>query len=114
MTDQPSSDDRYRAQFTPPLPSIQLGKLNVGEDVLQALARNGQSIFPFLECHAHGDWGEVDQATRNANQRAVLHGYRIKAVYPLLDRTLIAIRTNAGRTETTVDIEEHEDENDDA
>jgi hypothetical protein len=89
-----------------PLPTILLGRLNVSSDVLPALQRNGQSLLIFLDRHTQGQWGEVDPPTRQANIRGVLSGFRIKSLYRLNDRTLIAIRTNAGRTETTVDLED--------
>jgi hypothetical protein len=88
-----------------PLPTIQLGRLNVSSDVLPALKRNGQSLFVFLDRHAQGQWGEVDPPTLQANIRGVLSGFRIKSLYRLNDGTLMAIRTNAGRTETTVDLD---------
>ena len=88
-----------------PLPTIMLGRLNVSDDVLPALKRNGQSLFVFLDLHAAGQWGDIDAPTLQANVRGALNGFRIKSLYRLNDNTVIAIRTNAGRTETTVDLE---------
>jgi hypothetical protein len=87
------------------LPAISLGKPNVADDVLPALTECGLSLIPFLERHCHNDWGEVDDSTRQENVRAVLHGFRIRSLYQLHDGKLLVVRTNAGRSETTVDIE---------
>src|SRR5450631_3988011 len=99
MTNETSSHHKQLLQqASVPLPVLLLGKVNVAEDVLKAIVRNGQSLFPFLGQHVVGNWGVVDEATRQSNIRAILHGFRIKSLYSLNDQTLIAIRTNSGRT----------------
>jgi hypothetical protein len=51
--------------------------------------------------HVTGDWGEVDDMDRAANNRAVLEGGRILSVYEYGDST-VWILTEASRNATTI------------
>jgi hypothetical protein len=90
--------------------SFMLGKLYIAVQVHEALEKSGPSVVTLLERHARGDWGAVTPELRERNQRAVLNGFRIKSYYRTLDGTVIAIRTNAARTETHCDVEDDEAE----
>jgi hypothetical protein len=90
----------------PPLPTILAGKINIAADVLPTLGEHGQSVYCYLHRHCTGDWGDIDEANKQANIRGALNGFRVTSRFRLRNGVMLAIRTNAGRTETTIDIEE--------
>jgi hypothetical protein len=48
---------------------------------LEALAAAGQSADEFLARHVVGDWGDLDQEDREANDAALIDGSRIVSAY---------------------------------
>ena len=52
--------------------------------------------------HLNGDWGDVSEADRAANDRAVRDGDRLLSAYYAPDRTRFWIITEADRSATTV------------
>lgn len=60
------------------------------------------AIREALERHAQGDWGEVCQEDREANERALCQGLRLLSVYHNGNGTKFWIITEADRSATTV------------
>lgn len=58
-----------------------LGHISATPAALTAIADAGQTAQEFLARHAAGDWGEVDQHDRRANDRALADGSRILSAY---------------------------------
>ena len=56
----------------------------------------------FLSRHANGDWGEVNDHDRKANEYAVEHGLRVLSAYTLSSGEKICIVTEADRSKTTI------------
>jgi hypothetical protein len=56
----------------------------------------------FLARHASGDWGELDEHDRKANEHALEHGLRVLSVYTLSSGEKIWIITEADRSTTTI------------
>ena len=52
--------------------------------------------------HLNGDWGDVPEADRAANDRAVRDGDRLLSAYHAPDQTRFWILTEADRSATTV------------
>jgi len=52
--------------------------------------------------HAHGDWGELDEHDRRANEQALKDGSRLFSVYITLAGVKFYIITEADRSVTTV------------
>lgn len=69
---------------------------------LAAFRRNGADIWPLLERHACGDWGEVGPEDRRANEVAARCGGRLLSSYHLDDGTVVWIITEADHSATTV------------
>jgi hypothetical protein len=55
-------------------PLLQLGRVVATPAALDALARAGQTADEFLDRHARGDWGDLDEHDRTLNDKAVAHG----------------------------------------
>jgi hypothetical protein len=58
-----------------------LGRIVATPGALQALHAAGQSADEFLARHATGDWGELDDEDRQANEEALIDGSRILSAY---------------------------------
>jgi hypothetical protein len=56
----------------------------------------------YLARHANGDWGEVDEHDRRANEHALEHGLRVLSAYTLRTGERIWIITEADRSTTTI------------
>jgi hypothetical protein len=56
----------------------------------------------FLSRHANGDWGELDEHYRKANEDALEHGLRVLSSYTLKTGEKIWIITEADRSVTTI------------
>lgn len=63
------------------------------------LCRYGVDLGPLFDRHASGDWGDADEATRQANEQALQDGGRIMSVYhPNGRRVWIVSEADRSRT----------------
>lgn len=75
--------------------SFSLGALVATPGALEALARNGSTGIEYLQKHAKGEWGDLCDEDREANDAALKSGARILSAYTLGDGTKIWIITDA-------------------
>jgi hypothetical protein len=86
-----------------PVPAkFPLGQVVATPGALAALQSTGQSPVLFLQRHAQGDWGELDQEDVQENEFSLTHGLRLLSAYSLADGTRIWIITEADRSATTI------------
>jgi hypothetical protein len=76
-------------------PKFSLGKIVATPGALETLQEAGQSASEFLERHVKGDWGDVCEEDRRANDRALIEGSRLLSAYRLNDGTKIWLITEA-------------------
>jgi hypothetical protein len=62
-------------------PEFFLGQLLITPGALQALQEAGQSAIEFLQRHVRGDWGEVCEEDREANDDALVDGSRLLSAH---------------------------------
>ncbi len=86
---------------------FELGVVCATGGAIEAFREAGESIdgspllmFPYLERHASGDWGEVDAHDRRANNRALKDGTRLLSAYTLPGGRKVWIITEADRSST--------------
>jgi hypothetical protein len=83
--------------------TLPLGKVFCTMEALYAFAQAlDEEPNTFLARHANGDWGEVDEHNRKANEHALEHGLRVLSAYTLRTGERIWIITEADRSTTTV------------
>ena len=86
-------------------PKFSPGVLLGTPGAMEAFEKNGQTPFEFLNRHLSGDWGDLDQDDRQANDQALVDGSRILSAYRLKDGTKIWLITEAenqtGRRESS-------------
>jgi hypothetical protein len=56
----------------------------------------------YLSRHANGDWGELSETDRQANEDALKHGFRVLSTYTLRTGEKIWIVTECDRSMTTI------------
>jgi len=79
-----------------------LGRIVATPGALRAMEATGSSASEFLVRHALGDWGDLCDEDRQANDEAIADDLRILSAYRLNDGTKIWIITEADRSATTV------------
>ena len=56
----------------------------------------------YVRRHHCGDWGDLDDGDKNANENALIHGDRILSHYRISDGTRIYIITEHDRSSTCI------------
>ena len=79
-----------------------LGRIVATPGALQALEAAGQQPSVFLDRHASGDWGELDEEDKRENEFSVRNGLRILSAYTTSAGEKIWIITEADRSATTI------------
>lgn len=77
------------------VPKFSIGQLLATPGALDALTAAGQTALQLLSRHASGDWGEVCQEDREANETALIDGSRILSAYRLKSGVKVWIITEA-------------------
>ncbi len=58
-----------------------IGRIVATPGALEALQNAGQTAGEFLARHVTGDWGDLDEEDRQANDAALINGSRILSAY---------------------------------
>jgi hypothetical protein len=83
-----------------PIAKFRLGKIVSTPSALDQLTQ--ADILLAIQRHQAGDWGEVDEHDRAANDRALVEGTRILSAYQSANGTKFWLITEADRSHTTV------------
>ncbi len=81
---------------------FELGQLVATPGALRALQEAEQSPTAFLDRHVTGDWGELGDADKQANERALREGLRIHSAYTTSAGVKLWVITEADRSATTM------------
>lgn len=79
---------------------IQLGQVLATMAVVE-FCRIGVDLGPYIDRHAAGDWGDVDEATRQENEHALEHGGAVRSLHHPMGRRMWII-TDENRTRTVI------------
>jgi hypothetical protein len=79
-----------------------LGQIVATPGALEALQRSSQSPVEFLNRHVSGDWGDVDEHDRQANEDALVDGERLLSAYRTRLDDRIWVITERDRSVTTL------------
>jgi hypothetical protein len=83
-----------------PMGLFQLGNLVATSNALQSLTH--EEMITALRRHQSGDWGDLTDADKAANNTALIDGSRILSHYHTANGTSFWIITEADRSATTV------------
>lgn len=81
-------------------PLFKLGQVVGTPGALAEFEEAGQTPWEFISRHVQGDWGDVGDEDREANDRSVEDGSRILSAYHLKTGTTIWVITEADRSST--------------
>ncbi|MFN8495705.1 MAG: hypothetical protein U0350_49390 [Caldilineaceae bacterium] len=79
-----------------------LGQVLMTPDAIAALAEANQWWMTLLACHAAGDWGNLPEEDRRANERTLKQGGRLFSAYTLSTGQRLWVITEADRSATTL------------
>ena len=81
---------------------FELGQVVATPGALRALQEAEQSPTAFLDRHVTGDWGELGDADKQANERALREDLRILSAYTTSAGVKLWVITEADRSATTL------------
>lgn len=64
-------------------PRFSLGQVVATPAALETLERLGKSVVEYIELHVKGDWGDLSEDDRKANEEALGDGSRLLSSYIL-------------------------------
>ena len=70
-----------------------LGQIVATPGCLHVLEGAGQTPTDFLQRHASGDWGDLDDEDKRANEQALVNGGRIFSAYHTTTKTKLWVIT---------------------
>jgi hypothetical protein len=76
-------------------PKFPLGQTLATPGALEAMEESGQSPGFFLDQHVQGNWGEVCDEDKGANDQALVDGSRILSAYRTLKNERLWVITEA-------------------
>ena len=79
-----------------------LGQIVATPGAFRALQEAEQEPMGFISRHMAGDWGELDDEDKQANNEALEQGLRILSAYRTRNGTKFWIITEADRSATTI------------
>ena len=83
-------------------PRFRCGELIITEHVGALIRRRHFNPKPFLVRHLTGDWGDVGQSKRRANDTAVLNGGPLLSSFDIARDHTLCIMTESDRRTTTL------------
>ncbi len=83
-----------------PMALFRLGRILSTPNALAKI--DNEDILAAIQKHQAGDWGDLDQKDREANDRALEEGTRLLSIYHSARRIKFWIITEADRSATTV------------
>ena len=83
-----------------PIAKFRLGHIVTSANALSQLTP--EDILMGIQRHQAGDWGDVNEADREANDLALIEGTRLWSVYHAASGVEFQIITEANRSVTTV------------
>lgn len=76
-------------------PKFNLGQCVATPGALESLRESGQNPGEFLSRHVQGDWGEVCDDDKLANDQSLIDGSRLLSAYRTLKGTKLWVLTEA-------------------
>jgi hypothetical protein len=64
-------------------PRFSLGQVVATPQAMATLERLGKSVVEYIELHVKGDWGDLSEDDKQANEDALVDGSRILSSYIL-------------------------------
>ncbi|MEA9578765.1 methyltransferase [Xanthomonas nasturtii] len=92
-----------------PSPLFSVCQLQLSEQVHWLDSKGLLDPLPYVQRHLRGDWGEVDEARRRANEGALQAGGVLQSQYRITPRLALLVLTDEARHRTVVRLPEEPD-----
>jgi hypothetical protein len=79
-----------------------LGQIVATPGALRALVGAGQNPMAFVRQHQAGDWGDLSEEDRQANEMSLQRGLRLLSAYQTANCESLWVITEADRSATTL------------
>ncbi len=79
-----------------------LGRIVATPAALELIQGEGREPMEFVDRHVHGDFGDLDEHDRRANEAALVNGSRILSSYVVVGDERVWCLTEADRSATTI------------
>ncbi len=86
---------------TSPAPRFPLGNLYATSAVAQWASQEGLSLSQIIERHHNGDWGDLCDEDKQANEDSLVHGGRLFSSYLTKGKKIYVI-SESNRSMTTI------------
>jgi hypothetical protein len=83
-------------------PKFRLGRLVATPAALELIQGEGREPMEFVERHVKGDFGDLSEHDRLANEAALVNGSRILSSYIVTGQERVWVLTEADRSATTL------------
>jgi hypothetical protein len=83
-------------------PKFRLGRLVITPGALELIQGEGREPMEFVERHVRGDFGDLDEHDRLANEAAIGNGTRILSSYVVVGDEKVWVLTEGNRSATTI------------
>jgi len=83
-------------------PKFAIGQLVATPGALEVLVEAEQTPIEFVVRHVRGDWGEVCEEDKQANEDALQHGERLLSAYHTKKGVKLWVITEADRSSTCI------------
>lgn len=78
-----------------------LGQVVATKNAVESMTQQSITPFDLLHRHQYGDWGDLNEPDREANEQALIEDHRILSSYNF-DNEKIWVITEADRSITTI------------
>lgn len=89
-------------QICGPRFKFELGTVVTTPGAMVAMVFNGVNAWELVKRHAQGDYGQVSEEDKIANEQAIVGGARVMSSYLLNDGSRLWIITEADRSSTCI------------
>lgn len=83
-------------------PKFELGRVLMTRGIQALVIEERCDPWTLVQRHVIGDWGDLDEEDRLANEASIHNGGRLMSAYRIDDSLTVWVITEAGREVTTV------------
>ena len=96
----------FQGRKPPVQPLFALGTLKLSEKVHWLASKSLIDPLPYVQRHVRGDWGEISEAERQANNVALEQGAPLTSRFPITPRLYLVVITSDDQLTTVVQLPE--------
>ncbi|VFR23784.1 FIG146805: Plasmid related protein [plant metagenome] len=88
------------------LPLFAIGSLQLSEKVHWLASKGLIDPLPYVQRHLRGDWGDIDEASRQANDAALRQDEPVRSIYRITPQLELIVITAEDHASTIIQLPE--------